>query len=157
MEPCWIRWSWTASKETKANLPTMEHEHFTVVIVQSLRCVWLFVTPWTEALQALLSFTISQSLLKLMSIESVMPSNHLICWPLLLLPLVFPGISVSSSESALHTWWPKYWSFNISPSSEYSGLFSFRVDWFVLLAAQGTLKSLPQHHNSNFTVLPSNS
>ena len=106
----------------------------------------LSVTPWTAARQASLSFTISRSLLKLMSIESVMPSNHLIlCHPLLLLPSIFPSIRVFSNESVLHRW-PKYWSFsfNISPSTEYSGLISFRIDWFDLLAVQGTLKSLVQ-------------
>ena len=110
--------------------------------VQSLSCVWLFATPWTAACQASLSITNSQSLLKPMSIESGMPSNHLIlCCPLPLLP--FPA-SGSSHESALHIMWPKYWSlsFGISPSNEYSGLISFRMDWLDLLAAQGTLKSL---------------
>ena len=108
-----------------------------VVIVQSLSCVQLFATLWTAAHQASLSFTISQSLFKLMSIESVMPSNHLIlCHPLLLLPSIFPSIKVFSNESALRIRWPKYWSFsfNISPSSEYSGLISFRMDWLDLLA-----------------------
>ena len=117
-----------------------------VVAVQSLSHVWLFAIPWTAAHQASLSFTISQSLLRLMSIESVMPSNHLIlCCPLLLLPSIFPSIRVFSSESALHIRWPKYWSFSISPSDEYSGLISFRMDWFDLLAVYGTLKSLLQH------------
>ena len=117
-----------------------------MVVVQSLSCVWLFVTPWTAACQASLSFTISWSLLKLMSIESVMPSNHLIlCCPLVVL-LIFPSIRVFSNESALHIRWPKYWSFSISPSGEYSGLISFRVDWSDLLAVQGTLKSLLQHN-----------
>jgi len=108
------------------------------------------------ALQASLSFTISQSLLKLMSIESVMPSNHLIlCHPLLLLPSMFPSIRVFSNESALHIRWPKYWSFSfsISPSDEYSGLISFRMDWLDLLAVQGTLKSLLQHHSSKASIL----
>ena len=107
-------------------------------------------TPWTAAQQASLSFTISQSLLKLMSIESVMPSNHLIlCHPLLLLSSIFPHIRLFSSESALCIKWAKYWSlsFSISPSSEYSGLISFRIDWFGLLAVQGTLKSLLQYHS----------
>ena len=109
--------------------------------------VQLFAAPWAVALQASLSITNSRSLLKLMSIESVMPSNHLIfCHPLLLLPSILPSIRVFSSESALHIRWPKYWnfSFSISPSSEYSGLISFRIDWLDLLAAQGTLKSLLQ-------------
>ena len=122
-----------------------------VIVVQSLSCVQLFVTPWTAACQAFWSFTISRSLLKLMSIELVMPSNHLIlCHPLLLLPSIFPSIRVFSNESALRIRWPKYWSlsFSISPSNEYSGLISFRIDWFDLLAVQGTLKSLLQHHSS---------
>ena len=119
--------------------------------VQSLSCVRLFVTPWTAALQASLSITNSQSLPKLMSIELVMPSKHLIlCCPLLLLSSIFPRFSVFSNESALHIRWPKYWSFsfNIRTSNEYSGLISFRNDWFDLLAVQGTLKSLLQHHRS---------
>ena len=125
-----------------------------VVVVQLLSHVQLFGTPWTAACQASLSFTISQSLLKLMSIESVMPSNHLIfCHLLLLLPSIFPSIRVFSNESALLIKWPKYWSFSISPSNEYSGLISFRIDWFDLLAVQGTLKSLLQHHNLKVSVL----
>ena len=115
------------------------------IVVHSLSRVWLFVTPWTAAHLASLSFTISQSLLKLMSIELVMPSNHLIlCCPLLLLPPIFSSIRVFSNESALCIRWPKYWSFSfsISPSNEYSGLISIKVDWFDLLAVQGTLKSL---------------
>ena len=119
--------------------------------VQSLSHVRLFATPWTAACQASLSFTISGSLLKPMSIESVMPSNHLIrCHPLLLLPSVFPSIRVFSNELALQIRWPKYWSFSfsISPSNEYSGLISFRMDWLDLLAVQGTLKSLLQHYSS---------
>ena len=114
------------------------------VVVQSLSRVWLCATPWTVARQAPLSFTISQSLLKPISIELVMPSNHLIlCRPLLLLPSVFPSIRVFSSELALCIWWPKYWSFSFSlrPYNEYSGLISFRTDWFDL-AVQGILKSL---------------
>ena len=114
------------------------------------------VTPWTAAHQASLSFIISQSLLKLMSTELVMPSNHLIlCCPFLLLPSIFPSISVSSNESALCIRWPKYWkfSFSTSPSNEYSGLISFRIDWFDLLAVQGTLKSLLQHHNLKASIL----
>ena len=115
---------------------------------------WLFATPWTARCQAFLSITNSQSLLKLMSIELVMPSNHLIhCHPLLLLPSIFPSIRVFSSESVFHIRWPKYWSFSISPSNEYSGLISFRVDWFDLLAVQGTLKSLLQHHSSKASIL----
>ena len=115
--------------------------------------VQLFATPWTAARQACMSFTISQSLLKLMSIESVMPSNHLILYhPLLLLPSIFPR--VFSSELALPIRWPKYWSFNfsLSPSDEYSGLISFKTDWFDLLAVQGTLRSLLQHHSSKASV-----
>ena len=118
--------------------------------VQSLSHVRLFVTPWTAACQASLSITNSRSLLKLMSIESVMPSNHLIlCHPLLLLPSIFPSIRVFSNESPLHMRWPKYWSFsfNISPSNEHPGLTSFRMDWLDFLAVQGTLKSLFQHHS----------
>ena len=124
--------------------------------VQLLSRVWLFVTSWTTAWQDSLSFTISQSLLKLMSTESVMPSNNLIlCCPLLLLPSAFPSIRVFSSESILHIRWPKYWSFSfsISLSSEYSGLISFRIDRLDLLAVQGTLKSLLQHHSSKASVL----
>ena len=112
----------------------------------------LFVTPWAATHQASLSFTISWSLLKLMCIESVIPSNHFIlCCPLLLLPSIFPSIRVSSNESALHIRWPKYWSFSfsISPSNEYSGLLSFRIDWFDLLAVQETLRSLLQHHKKH--------
>ena len=124
--------------------------------VQSLSRVQLFVTPWTTALQASLSFTISQSLLKLMAIESVMTANHLIiCRPLLLLPSVFPSIRVFSNDLALCIRWPKYWSssFSISPSNEYSRLISFRIHWFDLLAVQGTLKSLLQHHSSKASML----
>ena len=124
--------------------------------VQSLNCVRLFATPWTAARQASLSITNSQSLLKLMSIELVMASNHLIlCHPLLFLPSVFPSIRVFSNESALHIRWPKYWSFNfsISPSDGYSGLISFRIDNLGLLAVQGTLKGLLQHHSSKASVL----
>ena len=117
-----------------------------VLIVQSLSRVWLFVTPWIAARQASLSFTVPQSLLKLMSIELVMPSNHLIPWhPILLLPSICPSIRVFSIELALGIRWPKYWSFSISPSNEYSGLISFRIDWCDLLAVQGTLKGLLQN------------
>ena len=115
------------------------------VVVQSVSLVWLIVTPWTAACQASLSFTVSRSLLKLISIELMMPSNHLIlCHPLILLPSVFPSINVFFNELALCIRWPNYWSFsfNISPSSEYSGLISFRIDWFDLLAVQGILKNL---------------
>ena len=124
--------------------------------VQLLSCVQLFATPWTAACQASLSITNSQSLLKLMSIESVIPSNHLIlCQSLLLLPSIFPSIKVFSSESILHIRLPKYWSFSfsVSPCSEYSGLISFGMDWLDLLAVQGTLKSLLQHHSSKASIL----
>ena len=124
--------------------------------VQLLSCVRLFVTPWTTALQACLSIPKSWSLFKLMSIESVIPSNHLILFrPLLLLPSIFPSIRVFSNESVLHMRWPKYWcfSFSISPSNEYSGLISLRIDWLDLLAVQGTLKSLLQHHSSKASIL----
>ena len=117
--------------------------------VQSFSLIWLFATPWTASLQASLSITNSQSLLKLMSIKSVMPSNHLfLCHPLLLLSSIFPSIRVFSNESALCIRWPKYWSFSISPSNEYSGLISYRIDGFNILVVQGTLKSLLQHHSS---------
>ena len=124
--------------------------------VQSISCVRLFVTPWTAAHQASLSITNSRSLLKLMSVESVMPSNHLIlCHPLLLPPSIFPSSRVFSNESVLRLRSQKYWSvsFNISPSNEYSGLISFRMDWLHLLAAQKTLKSLLQHHSSEASIL----
>ena len=124
--------------------------------VKSLSRIKLFVIAWTAARQAFLSIINSQSLLKLMSIESVMPSNHLIfCHPLLLLPSIFPSISVFSNELALSVRWSKYWSFSfsISPSNEYSGLISFRMDWLDLLAVQGTLKSFLQHHSSKASIL----
>ena len=121
--------------------------------VQSLNCVQLFATPWTAAH---LTITNSQSLLNHVSIESVTPSHHLnLCYPLLLLPSVFPSIRVFSNESALCIRWPKYWSFSfsISPSNEHPGLISFRMDWLNLLAVQGTLKSLLQHHSSKASIL----
>ena len=124
--------------------------------VQSLSHVRLFVTPWTAAHQASLSITNAQSLLKLMSIESVMPSNHLVlCCPLLLPPSVFPSMRVFSSEPALRMRWPKYWSFSfsISPSNKLPGLISLRMDWLDLLAVQGTLKSCLQHHSSEASIL----
>ena len=124
--------------------------------VQSLSHVQLFATPWTAAHQASLSITNTQSLLKLMSIELVMPSNHFIfCCPLRLLPSIFPSIRVFSNESVLCIRWPKYWcfSFSISPSNNYSGLISFRMDWLDLLAVQGALKSLLQHRSSKASVL----
>ena len=125
-------------------------------VVQSLNWIWLFATPWTAADQASLSFTNSQSLLKLISIELMMLSNHLIlCCPLLLLPSIFPSIRVFSSEWTLHITWPKYWSFSFSISlfNEYSGLISFRIDWFDFLVVQGTLMSLLQHHGSKASIL----
>ena len=125
--------------------------------VQSLNHVWFFVTPLTTAFQVSLSITNSQSLFKLMSIESVMPSNHLIlCYPLLLSPSIFPSIRVFSNKSVLCIRWPKYWSvsFSIIPSNEYSGLIAFRIDWFDLLIVQGTLKSLLfWHHSSKASIL----
>ena len=130
---------------------------FSNSVSQSLSCVQLFVTPWTAAHQASVSITNSRNLLKLMSIDSVIPSNHLIlCCPLFLLPSIFPRIRVFSNlESVLHIRWPKYWSFSfsISPSNEYSGLISFRMDLLDLLAVQGTLKSLLQHHSSKASIL----
>ena len=126
------------------------------VVVQSLSSGRLFATPWTAAHQTSLSITISQSLLKFMSIELMVLSNYLIlCHPLILLPSLFASVRVFSSELALRIRWPKYWSFSfcISPSNEYSGLISFRIDWFDLIAVQGTLKSLLQHQSINFLVL----
>ena len=123
--------------------------------VQLLSCVQLFVTPWNAARQTSLSITNSQNLVKLMSIDSVMPSNHLIlCHPLLFLPSIIPSIRVFSNESVLPIRWPKYctFSFSTSPSNEYLGLISFRIDWFDLLAIQGTLKSLLQHHSSKASI-----
>ena len=128
--------------------------HF--VVVQLFKHVQFFETPWTAADQTSLSITNCRSSLKLMSIKSVMPSNHLIlCPPLLLPPWMFPCIRVFSNESVLRIWWSKYWSvsFSISPSSEYSGLISFRIDCFDLLAVQGTLKNLLQHHSSKASIL----
>ena len=131
-----------------------ETMYFQFSSAQSLSCVRLYATPWTAACQASLSITNSWGLLKLMSIESVMPSSHLILYcPLLLLPSIFPSIRVFSNESDLHIRWPKYWSFSfsISASNEYSGLIPFRMDWLDLLAVQGTLKSL-QHHSSKASI-----
>jgi len=123
------------------------------IVFQSLSHVQLFATPWTAQFQASLSFTISQSLLKLLSIESNMPSNHFILFPLL--PTIFPSIRVFTNESALHIRWPKHWSFSfsISPSNAYSEFISFRTDWLDLLAVQETLKSLLQHHSSKASIL----
>ena len=136
--------------------PLSHQGNLSLSSVQSLSCVQFFATPWTAACQASLSLTNSQSLPKLMSIESVMPSNQLIlCHPLLLLPSIFPSIRVFFNESALRIRWPKYWSFSfsISPSDEHPGLISFRMDWLDLLAVQGTLKSLLQHHSSKASIL----
>ena len=132
--------------------PTMQSEFRSV---QSLRRVWHFATPWTEACQASLTITNSQSLYKLMSIALVMPSNHLILCRPLLLPSIFPSIGVFLSESALHVRWLKYWSFsfNISPSNEHPGLISYRMEWLDLLVVQGTLKSLLQHHCSKASII----
>ena len=130
-------------------------EHIKKTSVQSLSCVRLFGTPWTAACQASLTITNSRSLLKGMSIEWVMPSNHVILCRPLLLRSIFPSIRVFSNESVLHIRWPKYWSlsFSISPSNEYSGLISFRMDWLDLLAVQGTLNTLLQHHSSKASIL----
>ena len=139
-----------SSSETSKYLNLLHHS------VQLLSRVRLFVTSWITACQASLSITNSRRLLKLMSIESVMPSNHLIlCRPLLLLPSIFPSIRVFSNESGLHIRWPKYWSFSfsISPSNKHPGLISFRMDWLDLLAVQGTLKSLLLHHSSKASIL----
>ena len=131
----------------------MPGEHYSSV--QSLSHFRLLTTPWTATCQASLSITTSQSLLKLMSIKSVMPFNHLLCHPLLFLPSIFPSIRVFFSESVLRIRWPKDWSFSfsISPSNEYSGLIFSRMDWLDLLAVQGTLKSLLQHHSSKASIL----
>ena len=129
----WLPWEWQTLLDPSSNqTPLSCFPH--LAVVQLLSRVCLFVTPWTSAHQASLSFTISWSLLKLMSVESVMLSNHLIlCCPFLLPPSIFPSIRVFSNESVLHIRWPKFWSFSISPSNEYSGLISFKIDWFDLL------------------------
>ena len=135
--------------------PHQSSGKFSFSSVQSLSCVRLFATPWTAAHQAFLSITSSQNLLKPMSIESVMPSNHLfLCHPLLLPLSIFPSTRVFSNELGLQIRWPKYWSFSfsISPSNEYSELISFKMDWLDLLAVQGTLKSLLQHHSSKASI-----
>ena len=140
----------------KFQLRPQNSEFISVQFSSVAQCVRLFATPWTTACQASLSITNSQSLPKLMSTESVMPSNHLIlCHPLLLLPSIFPSIRVFCNESALHIRWPKYWSFSfsISTSNEHPGLISFRMDWLDLLAVQGTLKSLFQHYSSKASIL----
>ena len=145
---CWfIYLNSILSKQFEKKFPTWKIQ---IISVQLVSGVLLFATPWIAACQASLSITNSQSSLKLMSVESVMPSNHLIlCRPLLFLPSIFPSIRVFSNESVLHLNWPNYWSFtfSISPSKEYSGLISFRMNWLDLLAVQGTLKSLLQHHS----------
>ena len=136
------------------NFSTSLNTENVFISIQSFSCVQLFVTPWTAACQAFLFITNSRSLLKFVSIESVTPCNHLIlCHPHLLLPSIFPSIKVFSNESVLHIRWPKYWSFSVSPSNEYSWLISFRIDWFHLFAVQGTLKSLLQHHSSKASIL----
>ena len=135
--------------------PHQSSGKFSFSSVQSLSCVRLFATPWTAAHQAFLSITSSQNLLKPMSIESVMPSNHLfLCHPLPLPLSIFPSTRVFSNELGLQIRWPKYWSFSfsISPSNEYSELISFKMDWLDLLAVQGTLKSLLQHHSSKASI-----
>ena len=144
---CWTTQCWATKMVVVFKLPSLG----VVSSVQLLSRVWFFAIPWIAARQASLSVINSQSLLKLMSIESVMPSNHLIlCHPLILLLPIPPSIRVFSNESTLHMRQPKYWSFSfsISPSNEHPGLISFRMDWLDLLAVQGTLKSLPQHHSS---------
>ena len=150
------RWStsWNQDWQKKTNNLRYPDDTTLISSVQSFSPVQFFATPWTAAKQAFLSITNSQSLPKLMSIESVMPSNHLIlCRPFLFLPSIFPSIMVFSNESGLHIRQPKYWSFSISPSNEYSGLISFRMDWLDLLAIQGTLNSLLQHHSSKASIL----
>ena len=141
----------------RRQMPSFSHWQCSSVQLSSVTQSSLTLcAPWTAARHASLSIPNSGSSLKLMSIESVMPSSHLIlCHPLLLPPSIFPSIEVFSNESFLHIWWPKYWcfSFSISPSNEYSGLISFRMDWLDLLAVQGTLKSLLQHHSSKASVL----
>jgi len=149
-QPSWVACWYTHYEKIRHARPIL------VEFCCSVSHVWLFATPLTAAYQAPLSFTTSWSLLKLMSIELVIPSNHLIlCHPLLLLPSIFPSIRVLSNESVLHIRWPKYWSFSfsISPSKEYSGLISVKMDWLDLLAVQGTLKNLLQHHSSKASIL----
>ena len=145
--------NYNSIKLTKGFRGAHEVYDYPISSTQSLSRVRLFATPWSAAHQASLSITNSRISPKLMSIKSVMPSNHLIlCRPLLLLPSIFPSIRVFSNESVLCLRWPKYWSFSISPSNEYSGLISLRIDWFDLLAIQGTLKSLLQHHSSKASI-----
>ena len=143
--------SWVSSQQSYILVSDKMHQ-----AVSSLSCVWLFVTSWAAARQVSLSFTISWSFLKLMSIESVMPSNHLIlCRPLLLPPSIFPSIRVFSNKSALLIRWPKYWSFSFSirTSNGHSGLISFRIDWFDILVVQGILKSLLRDHSLKASIL----
>ena len=151
--------SWTQSSEQQLVIVRTQHGTGQVLIqfssVQSLSHIQLFVTPWATLHQASMPITNSQNLFKLMSIESVMLSDHLIlCHPLLLLPSIFPSTRVFSNESALRIRWPKYWSFsfNISPSNEHPGLISFKMDWLDLPAVQGTLKSILQHHSSKVSI-----
>ena len=154
--PEWCLWSLFFRRKKILYSSIMEIMNYFSVSVQPLSHVWLLATPWTAACQASLFITNSQSPSKPMSIEPVMPSNHLIlCYPLLFLPSIFPSIRVFSKESVLHIRWPAYWSFSliIYPSNEYSRLISFRNDWFDLLAVQGTLKSLLQHHSSKASIL----
>ena len=151
-----MHWGFATLPWTQLNIFLWIKQAYCFSSVQLLSCVQLFATPWTAACQASLSITNSQSFLKLMSIESVIPSHHFIlCCPLLLPPSIFPSIRIFSNESVLRFRWPKYriFSFNISPSSEYSGWISFRIDWLDLLAVQGTLKSLLQHHSSEASIL----
>ena len=152
---CVLNVSGTLTNTFHRNSPCYQKYVVFVVVVQSLSHIWLFATPWTVARQASLSFTISWTLLKFVYIESMMPSNYLIlCCTFLLLPSIFSSIKVFSNELALRIRWPRYWSFSfsISPSSEYSGLISFRIDWFDLLGVQGTLKSLLYHHSSKASI-----
>ena len=155
LNPCLLHWRRILYHWATRKAPLILNE-VNVVVVQLLSRVWLFATPWTAGLQGSLSLTISWTLLRLRSIESVMLSNHFIprC-PLLLLRSISPSISIFSNESAVCIKWPKYWnfSFSISPSDEYSGFISYKIDWFDLLAVQGTLKSLIQHHSSRASIL----
>ena len=151
-----MRWAWLNQVRESLFYWPWRSERLWVpfVAVQLLSHVRLFASPWTVAGQASLSFTISQSLFKLMSIEPMILSNHLIlCHPLLLLPSIFPNIKVFSNESAVCIRWPVYWNFTIRPFSEYSGLICYRIDWFDLLAVQGTFRSLFQHHSSKASFL----
>ena len=157
VDTCFVIQSYLSQKkQRRLTIAKRKKKCLGQVFFQLLSCIWLFVTPWTTAWEASLSFTISQSLLKFMSIETVMSSNHLICChPLLLLPSIFPSIRVFSNESALCIRWSKFcfFNFSISPSNEYSGLISFRIDWFGLLAVPGTLKSLLQQHNFKASIM----